>query len=855
MHTYAKITLCEYVCRELFPTLTKHRLSGITTTIRDDILKTTTKFHIGKILAGLLLASVVVSFYFMQNSASPTTAPGHPGTKAYWSYAGKNGIGTSYEQYTNGQYQDLGSTGKISKVWFSLAQGIVTETMFGLIHEAQLQEAQFYIKGDNFLHQEKIDTISHIDYLDKDEKGRPLSLAYKIVNRDKQNRYEIEKHIFTDPESNSMLMKVYFRAFENNITAYLYVNPNVANTGPGDKAWQDRSSLNTDIWFAADGDTHLALTTDATIINSTVGFEGVSDGLKELRQHGKLTHAYTTTVGTTTADTTGNIALTLQLPTLNNKQVGEWQFVFGFGNSKNESVNAATQTLKSGYTKVLENFNGSGDAIGWQDYLASLSELEKLSAVATDGGKLLFTSAMVLKAQEDKTHAGAVIASLSNPWGDTASADTPQTGYKAVWPRDFYQVTMAMLAIGDKSTPKIAFEYLQTIQVNSNTPGYSGAPGWFLQKTHIDGTPEWVAVQLDQTAMPIMLGWRLWKEGVLSDAEITTWYEKMLRPAANFLCDGGEININTNQGIITPPLTQQERWEEQPGFSPSTTAAIITGLVAAADIAMHANDQGNASRYLTTADKYSAEVEKNMFTTQGKLNTTPGNGKYFLRVTANNNPDDHSNLEDRNAQGAVNESEIVDAGFLELVRYGVRTPDNDYITESLPELDNTLTTHDLRVKYEFTYPNVSGSFPGWRRYGKDGYGEDTVAGRGYNATGKMLPEGRGRVWPIFTGERGHYELAKATAHSDINETELENLRNTYVKAMELFANDGYMIPEQIWDGVGNNDTYQYQLGKGTNSATPLAWSHAEYVKLLRSYSDQKVWDKNASTALRYSDAK
>ncbi|MES2824051.1 MAG: glycoside hydrolase family 15 protein [Pseudomonadota bacterium] len=805
----------------------------------------------GKFVAAFIFISIAAIFYYIQAS-SRVTAPGHPGAKAHWSYAGKNGIGTAYEQYTDGQYQDKGHTGKISKVWFSLAQGIVTETMFGLIHEAQLQEVQFYIKGEDFLHQEKIDAISHIEYLHKDAKGRPLSLAYKIINRDKHNRYEIEKHIFTDPDTNSMLMKIYFRAFANNITPYLYVNPNIANTGPGDIAWRERSWLDKNVWLAADDNVHFALNTDANIISSTVGFEGVSDGRQDLIKNGKLTEHYTTT-----GNLPGNVAFTLQLPSLNHNQVGEWQFVFGFGKSKIESINAATQTAATGYANVLTHFNGSGNNIGWEDYLTSLPELDKLSAIATDGGKLLFTSAMVLKAQEDKTHAGAVIASLSNPWGDTANADTSQTGYKAVWPRDFYQVTMAMLAMGDKITPKIAFEYLRTIQANANTPGYSGAPGWFLQKTEVDGTPEWVAVQLDQTAMPIMLGWRLWKEGVFSDAEITKWYSTLLKPAADFLCDGGSVNIATNHSIIIPPLTQQERWEEQSGFSPSTTAAVITGLVAAADIARLANDDKSALRYLATADQYSSDVEKNTFTTQGKL--SPDNGKYFLRITANNNPNDQGQLQDRNAQGLINESEIIDAGFLELVRYGLRSAEDYYITESLPELDNTLIADELRVKYEFTFPHTSGTFPGWRRYGRDGYGEDTIAGRGYNAMGETLAESRGRVWPIFTGERGHYELAreltKTTINGKIAQKDFENLRNNYVKGMELFANDGHMIPEQVWDGVGNNDTYHYSIGQGTNSATPLAWSHAEYIKLLRSYSDKKVWDTNTSAALRYNKIK
>ncbi len=806
-----------------------------------------TKNSTGEILAGLLLIATAIGFYSIKHFRdSGAVAPGFPGGKSHWSYAGKSGIGTSYEHYTDGQYKDTGATGKISKVWFSLAQGIITETMFGLIHEAQLQEVQFYIKGDDFLHQEKLDTITHIDYLDKDDRGRPLSLAYKIVNRDRLGRYEIEKHIFTDPDNNSLIMKVYFHAFANNITPYLYVNPNLQNTGPGDRVWREKKSGNT-TWFASDGATHLAIISDAAITNSNVGFEDISDGIKDLTQHGKLTHEYTST-----GDTLGNVALTLQLPTLNSNQAGEWQFVFGFGHSKADSSDAATHTLHAGYSQLLAHFNGTDGAIGWEDYLASLPELEKLSSVATDGGKLLFASALVLKAQEDKTHAGAVIASLSNPWGDTANADLSQTGYKAVWPRDFYQVTMAMLALGDRATPKVAFEYLQTVQTHSKTPGYSGTPGWFLQKTRVDGTPEWVAVQLDQTAMPIMLGWRLWKEGVLSDAEITNWYASMLKPAADFLCSGGPVNISYNHETIVPPLTQQERWEEQPGFSPSTTAAVITGLIAAADIAKLAQDDVNSARYLTTADKYSSDIEKNMFTTHGGLNTAPSDGKYFLRITANNNPNDHGKLEDRNGQGVADESDIVDAGFLELVRYGVRSPHDNSIVQSLPEVDNISLSDDLRIKYELSFPNTLGVFPGWRRYGKDGYGEDTLAGRGYNATGKMLPEGRGRIWPIFTGERGHYELAKAKLNGNLQQTDIDILRNTYVKAMELFANDGYMIPEQIWDGVGNNDTYHYRIGQGTNSATPLAWSHAEYIKLLRSYSDQKIWDTNESTIKHFS---
>ena len=773
--------------------------------------------------------------------SASTIAPGAPGQTPVWAYSGKTGIGTSYEQYVDGAYADNASTGAVSKVWFSLAQGIVTETMAGLIHEAQLKEMQFYIQGDDFLDEEKLDTLQHIEYLHTDNEGRPLSLAYKLINKDKEGKYEIEKHIFTDPDRNSLVMKVFFRSFEDGITPYLHVNPYLANTGSNDKAWIDNNT-----WYAQEGNATIALKTDATIEHSTVGFIGVSDGVTQLTKNNALSALYNST-----GETTGNVGITLQLPDVNSGEA-QWQFVLGFGKSEQESLRAAEQTLSDGYTQVLAKFNGEGEAIGWEDYLHSLPHLAELSATTTDNGKLLYSSALVLKAQEDKTHAGALIASLSNPWGETKTAEESKTGYKAVWPRDFYQVAMAMLALGDTQTPKTAFEYLQKVQVSENTPGFTGTPGWFLQKTHVDGTVEWFAAQLDQTAMPIMLGWRLWQEGVLNDEEAVHWYETMLKPAADFLAKGGKIKLDWSDINLVPPFTQQERWEEQSGYSPSTTAAIIAGLVTAADLATLAQDNTSRELYLAAADRYSAELEATTFTKRGSLTDAPNDGRYYLRITQNKNPDDRAPLGTSNGQLIRDESQVVDGGFLELVRYGVRAANDPYVLETLPELDNMALPENLRVKYEFTFEGVEGSFPGWRRYGIDGYGEDTITGLGYGAIDdKMSDNQRGRVWPIFTGERAHFELSRAQVEGKLSSTKKDQLRSTYVKGMELFANEGLMLPEQVWDGVGNNETYRYTKGEGTNSATPLAWAHAEYIKLLRSLNDEKVWDRYRLVEERY----
>ncbi|VUD61940.1 Glucoamylase [Thalassocella blandensis] len=770
---------------------------------------------------------------------SSASAPGAPGQASTWAYSGKTGIGTSFEQYLNEKHSAQSDTGAVSKVWFSLAQGIITETMYGLIHEAQIKEIQFYVKGEDFFDEEKTATRHRIEYLHKDAQGRPLSLAYKIISDDIEGKYTIEKSVFTDPDHNTLMMQVAFTAHEKNIQPYLMVNPHMGNTGEYDKAWRE-----SDVWYAQDEKTgtSLSIMSDAAVAQSNVGFIGNSTGLQALQNNQDLPNYQNT------GSASGNVGVLLAMPALSNSSA-TWLYTFGFGDTPKQSRDAAQQSLNRGFKTTLAHYNGEGTFLGWEDYLASLDQLPKLAALTNDKGQLLYTSALVLKAQEDKTHSGALIASLSNPWGDTKSADTAKTGYKAVWPRDFYQVAMAMLALGDEQTPKVAFQYLKQVQVNESTPGFTGTGGWFLQKTHVDGTLEWIAVQLDQTAMPIMLGWKLWQHKILSDAEAKDWYQRMLKPAADFLSDGGKIKLDWSDIDLKPPFTQQERWEEQFGYSPSSMAALIAGLICAGELAELAGDTTSQQRYLQAADSYSQKLEALTFTTQGSLNdkdgdATTNDGRYYLRITQNEDPNDHAELRSANGQIIDDESEILDAGFLELVRYGVRAADDAFVVESLPELDNMQLADDLRVKYMFQFDGQQGEFPGWRRYGKDGYGEDSKTGLAYGAINdQMSDHQRGRVWPFFTGERAHYEFARG-------KSSVEDIRQTYVKALELFANEGMMLPEQVWDGVGENH-YQYTAGEGTNSATPLAWTHAEYIKLLRTLHDQQVWDRYAPVVKRY----
>ena len=756
-----------------------------------------------------------------------SVAPGAPGEMPFWAYSGKTGIGTSYEAYQDGHYDDDSATGTVSKVWFSLAKGMITETMFGLIHQAQIRDMQFIVSGEDFVVREADGLKNTVEYLDVDEQGRPLSLAYRVTSEDKQGRFRIIKDIFTDPDAQSLMVRVRFESEQPGLTAHVQVNPYINNDGVDDRAKVTESGL-----LAYSGEHFLTLQSAQPLQQRSVGFMGESDRYSQLKARGEVT-AYQTT-----GDSTGNVSMSAKLGEIN--ESAEFDLVLSYGNTEQVAMEQSQKTLQRGYDAVLAHYNGVGDALGWRDYLQGLA-LEEMYAATTDGGKLLNTSALVLKAQEDKTYAGALIASLSNPWGDTVSAEQGKTGYKAVWVRDFYQVAMAFLAMGDTQTAKAAFNYLPKVQVSENTPGNQGDTGWFLQKTHVDGELEWVAVQLDQTSMPIMLAWKLYQDDVLTKDELVQWYDSMLKPAADFLVEGGLAKILWNDTQITPPYTQQERWEEQAGYSPSTTAAVVAGLISASEIAKLSGDDDNAERYLETAKQYEQDIEALMFTTAGTLTGDAADGEYFVRIAQDKNVNADTKLGANNGRPGMDKKLILDGGFLELVRYGVRPADSPSVIASLPEYDDESLPHPLRVKYTFT--NEQGqTFPGWRRYGNDGYGEDQNLGTNYAEGGQQTEGQRGRVWPFFTGERGHYEIAAAKLQDgELTDSQFERIKNTYVLGMESFANQGMMLPEQAWDGVGANP-FEYQMGEGTNSATPLAWTHAEYIKLLRSLTNESVWD-------------
>lgn len=422
-----------------------------------------------------------------------------------------------------------------------------------------------------------------------------------------------------------------------------------------------------------------------------------------------------------------------------------------------------------------------------------LSVIRALPKVDVKYQKQFNLAALVLKALEDKTFRGATVASLSAPWITGSAANEPYVGgYHLVWARDLYEVATALMALGDKAAAERALSYLFDVQQR--------ADGSFPQISWIDGRPLGDAVQMDEVAYPLILAYQLGRDGGET-------YRSHIKRSADYIVANG-------------PVTQQERWEEKSGYSPATIATEIAGLVCAGEIATRNHDRASGQKYFATADEWARKIESWTATTNGSY----GDGTYYLRLTQKGTPNAGAQIQLNNNAGIAEEREIVDPSFLELVRLGIKSPHDALIEKSLKVVDQL-----LRV----------GTPVGeaWYRYVRDGYGE-MPDGRPWNWDGKYA--GKGHLWVLLTGERGEYEIARG---------EFQKGR-ARLDAMLGFANEGKMLPEQVWD-LRQSPRDDLNFGKGTGSATPLAWSMAQFIRLAVNLKQRKNLDTPDIVAKRY----
>jgi glucoamylase len=465
------------------------------------------------------------------------------------------------------------------------------------------------------------------------------------------------------------------------------------------------------------------------------------------------------------------------------------RLAIGFGADAGAAAATADASLERRFGLVADRFRA-----GWDGYLSSLNE----PPASVAGMKRLYEqSLMVLAGLEDKRYRGASIAAPNMPWvWGTLTLEGNETSgpYHLVWPRDFYHVATAQKAAGDDAGTRRLLNYLWNVQKED---------GSFWQNTRVDGTPHWTSEQMDEIALPIVLAWWLGRNGGGDWAHI--------RRAADYIVANG-------------PDTEQERWENQGGWSPNTIATEIAGLICAADVARENGDGAKAAAYEAKADEWQQKVESWTATTNGPYSPKP----YYVRIAKESTPGAGPNPDDGTMYGLgdnfpreVDEREIVDNSFLGLVLFGAKKWDDPTVLNSLAVGDEQLATD-----------TPSGRI--WHRFTFDGYGE-TVDGGDWNIFPTAERQTLGRAWPLLTGERGEYELI---AGRDAR-PHLATIANT--------ANDGLMLPEQVWDGRPPGA----EPGKGTRSATPLAWTHAQFIRLAWSIDAGEPIERPSIVACRY----
>ncbi|MCA0035052.1 glucan 1,4-alpha-glucosidase [Mesorhizobium sp. B263B2A] len=700
---------------------------------------------------------------------TPKNAPGAPGIPARWTSSAKSGVGTS-----------LSPTGQI---WFTISHGILNEVYYPRLDSACTRDLGLLVTGpDGYFSEEKRDAAHTIEPF---EDGVP---AYRLVNTATDGAYRIEKRILADPARAALLQEITFTPLKGtagDYRIYALLAPHLVNAGIGNTAWigaHDGKSM----LFASGRGSCLALASSLPWRDCSAGYVGFSDGWQQLTHAGKFDPACQRAEN-------GNVALTGEIGFTSARTRAV--LALGFGATPDEAAENAFASLKWGFEPAAKSY-----VQNWRKWQAGLLPLDRHAASGVNSYR---TSTAVLATHRSITEPGAAVASLSIPWGFD-KGDDDLGGYHLVWPRDLVETAGGFLAAGDAASALQILDYLASIQQPD---------GHWPQNAWLDGSAYWPGIQMDECAFPLLLADALHRAGHLPRTRLAT-FQPMIERAATYVVRNG-------------PVTGEDRWEEDAGYSPFTLAVEIAALLAAADL-LDACGKADAAIYLReTADVWNDQVERWTYVTATATCEVAGVDGYYVRISPPDSAEAGSPKDgfvpiknrppgdtDRPAQ------EIVSPDALALVRFGLRAADDPRIVDTVKVIDAQLRC---------ALPQG----PLWYRYNGDGYGEHED-GSPFDGTGQ------GRPWPLLAGERAHYELAAG------RKDKAAGLLDT----LERSAGTCGLLPEQVWDGV---DMPERELlrGRPSGSAMPLVWAHSEHIKLLRSLRDGAVFDMPPQGVKRY----
>src|SRR6195952_4607697 len=750
--------------------------------------------------------------------AAPTSAPSGPGSVSHFDLARKDCLGTARNT--------------TSKIWYTVANGVLSDVYAPTIDTTNVETMQFLVSdGSSFTALQTRDMTYTVA-------ADPTGMTCTVTTTAKSGKYRLTTTYLTDTARSSVVVNTRYTPLvdgADNFRLYVRLDATVGGNGGGSSVGADSGTANNGgadsatvdlstgsavpVSFdtvtatnAANRDyavpSYLALRADKPFNTVSSGFVGTSsDGLTQLDGVHALAPQYEDATG-------GNVEQTVALQL---GRDGSATMALGFGTSQAVAVATAGATVRTPIAKLISQYQA-----GWQHYdsglnrpssnLPGLTRAEQAAAV-----KEYYVSANVLKSSEDKTFPGAIVASMASPWGQAVSAgDTNNTyfgSYREVFARYLYEAFTGLLTDGDLSTARATTRFLLLQQQQSD--------GSMPRNSLVNGksAPDSFNNQLDEDAYPILMALQ---SGLGGDK--TLWPH--IKSAANFLISHG-------------PVGGPERWEEQNGYSPSTIAAEIAGLVAAGTIAKQHGDLASARVWLATADQYQRSIKGWSVTTNGPLSANP----YFIRIAPTGDPNATGvNISLGNGGATLDQRSVIDAGFLELVRLGA-FPASD------PDVQNSLKVVDATIMKQ------TPSGPGWLRYNGDGYGDcsapvdhgRTTLGAPWAPTDK----GTGHVWPVLSAERGEQEMVTGNRHS----------AGQLLASIDNMSSGVGLVPEQDWDtddlaasAFGTDPTTAsigFVNGKPAGSAGPPTPGGGSQVRLVADLSARKVLEQPKQTVDRY----
>ncbi len=681
------------------------------------------------------------------SSHAPAASFIHP----TWTSAAKDGVGTALHG---------------PRVWFTVAEGMLTECFYPRIDIPQTKELNFIVADDRGFW---VDLRSTKHYtLTEASLGVP---AFTIVHQ--HARFHLTLRLCVDPKRDVVLCQIHLEG-EEGLAPYALLTARLGENATDNLAWVECHSSFAAL-CAAHGPFGLALVAaDAhgqdALLRTSVGFVGASDLWQDFARHGRMTWSYDQAGP-------GYMALGARLPPQANMALA---FATSAASAATLAISAIHQPFNNAWNTYLHQ---------WRVFLADVVPPEEVTA---DLWPLVLRSAAVLKILKDHTFPGAMVASPATPWGPAA---THRGGYHLVWSRDLVESAGAFFALSLPGDAREVLRYLIATQEND---------GHWHQNQWLGGRPYWSGIQLDETGFPVVLVGKLAEHRALEGTPV----QPMVRRALRFLIREG-------------PVTSQDRWEECRGLNAFTLAVMIAALVEGAAFL----DEVEAALVLSLADEWCHDLDSWLFAQHTSLSETCGVPGHYVRIAPAGALDDRAALHEpmliknRSDGASPPACEQVALDFLQLVRFGLRRPDDPCIMASVAVADRF-----LRV--------ATPAGPCWYRYTGDGYGEHDD-GMPFDGTG------RGRPWPLLTGERGHYALC---CGEDVT---------PYLKAMAAMTGTGGLLPEQIWDGPALPGL-RLESGKPSGSVMPLLWAHAEFVKLAYSLALGVPVDRPANTAARYS---